>query len=300
MTQLHAAYPIMTAGSAGLAEAYVPHLASGARYGSIAITEPDAGSDVAALRSLAVPRRDAAGVRYLLSGSKTFITTGDRADVIICFATVDRALGRKGVTAFVLDGAAPGLTRGAPLAKMGMHGSSTAELFFDGVEIPADHRLGEEGGGWPLVMRSVVTTRISAAAQGVGLARAAYGRTLSALDRLYGTAAVPDEARFALAGLRGRILQGRLLLLSVARRVDAAGTASAGEVAMMKQTCTDLGWSAACEAVRLLGPYGDLAVFGVERCLRDAKVTQIYDGTNEIQRLLVARDTAGRTQGRRP
>jgi alkylation response protein AidB-like acyl-CoA dehydrogenase len=289
MTQTHAAYPIMIAGSADLAQTYVPRLLSGTAYGALAITEPNAGSDAASLQSVAAPRADG----YSLSGSKTFITTGDTADVIVCFATVDRARGRDGITAFVLDGSWPGLQRGKPLSKMGMHGSSTAELFFDGVPIPASHRLGEEGGGWRIVMDSVIKSRISAAAQGVGLARAAYGRTLRALTRLHG-AKLPDEAAFALATLRGQILQGRLVLLAVAREADRSKTPNAGQIGIMKQTCTDLGWQVAREAMRILGPYGDLADLGVERCLRDAKVTQIYDGTNEIQRLLIARDTARR------
>ncbi len=287
MTQMHAAYPIMIAGSDELAQAYIPKLLSGAAYGALAITEPNAGSDAASLQSVAVPQADG----YSLRGSKTFITTGDKADVIICFASVDRSRGRDGITAFVLDGAWPGLERGKPLSKMGMHGSSTAELFFDGVPIPVDHRLGEEGGGWRIVMNSVIKSRISAAAQGVGLARAAYGRTLCAMARLHGRR-LPDEAAFAMATLRGQILQGRLVLLAVAREVDRSKTPNAGQIGIMKQTCTDLGWQVAREAMRILGPYGDLTDLGVERCLRDAKVTQIYDGTNEVQRLLIARDTA--------
>ncbi|TNC29463.1 acyl-CoA dehydrogenase family protein [Amycolatopsis alkalitolerans] len=291
MTQMHAAYPIMIAGSDELAGRYIPGLLCGETYGALGITEPNAGSDVASLRTVATPHPDG----YRLSGAKTFITTGDKADVIICFATIDRSLGRDGVTAFVLDGRWPGLSRGTPLAKLGMHGSTTAELFFDEVEVPANHLLGKPGGGWRVVLNSVIKSRISAAAQGVGIARAAYARTLRALTRLHGSR-LPDEQAFALATLRGQVLQGRLLLFSVARQVDRSGTPSAGQIGMMKQSCTDLGWHAAREAMRILGPYGDLAELGVERCLRDAKVTQIYDGTNEVQRLLIARDTA-RTLG---
>lgn len=287
MTQMHAAYPIMISGTEELQQRYVPGLLAGTAYGALGITEPGAGSDVASLRSVAVPGEG----DYTLRGSKTFITTGDRADLIICFASVDRSLGRKGITAFVLNGEWGGLERGTPLSKMGMHGSSTAELFFDGIRIPSGHRLGEEGGGWQIVMNSVIKSRISAAAQGVGLARAAYGRTLRALTRIHG-AKLPDEVAFALATLRGRILQGRLLLLSVAREVDRSSAPDAGQIGIMKQSCTDLGFDTAREAMRILGPYGDLADLGVERCLRDAKVTQIYDGTNEVQRLLIARDTA--------
>jgi alkylation response protein AidB-like acyl-CoA dehydrogenase len=287
MTQMHAAYPILLAGTEALAAKYIPGLLDGSLYGSLGITEPNAGSDVSSLRTTAMYDGDET---FRLNGSKTFITNGDRADVIICFATVDRSLGREGITAFVVKGELAGITRGQPFEKMGMHGSSTAELFFDDVAVPADHVLGQEGGGWSVVMQSVVKSRISAAAQGVGLARSAYLRALLSLQRIHGSR-LPDDLTFALADLRGRILQGQLLLRAVARQVDVSNDISTGQIGIMKQSCTDLGWYAAVEATRLLGPYGDLTVLGVERCLRDAKVTQIYDGTNEIQRLLIGRET---------
>jgi alkylation response protein AidB-like acyl-CoA dehydrogenase len=286
MTQMHAAYPILLAGSAELQQRYIPGLLDGSAYGSIGITEPDAGSDVASMTCTATPTAEG----WTLTGAKTFITTGDRADVIVCFATLDRTLGRQGVTAFVLEASWDGVGHGRPFDKTGMHGSSTAELFFDKVHIPRANLLGTEGGGWSIVMSSVSKTRISAAAQGVGLARAAYARTLTALRALHGPK-LPDEPTFALADLRGRILQGRLLLHAVARQVDLDPHVTPGLIGIMKQTCTDLGFQAAVEATRILGPYGDLADLGVERCLRDAKVTQIYDGTNEIQRLLIGRET---------
>jgi len=290
MTQTHAAYPIWVGGSEELARRYIPGLLDGTRYGSLAITEPDAGSDVASLKTRAMPDGGGAPGGYTVTGSKTFITTGDRADVIVCFATLDPALGRKGVTALAVDGTAAGLTRGRPFLKMGMHGSSTAELFFADVRVPAANRIGAEGDGWRIVMASVVKSRISAAAQGVGIARAAYTRALLALHQVHGRT-LPDEATFALADLRGEILRGRLLLLSIAREADRSAAPSPGQIGIMKQSCTDLGWRASVEAARILGPFGDLADLGVERCLRDAKVTQIYDGTNEVQRLLIGRDT---------
>lgn len=286
MTQMHAAYPIFIAGSDELQRRYIPGLLDGSRYGSLGITEPDAGSDVSSLTTTATPT----DTGWSLSGQKTFITTGDRADVIICFATVDRTRGRDGITAFVIESGWGGVERGQPFHKMGLHGSSTAELFFDRAAIPRSNLLGEEGRGWAVVMSSVVKSRISAAAQGVGLARAAYARTLAALTALYGTR-LPDEQTFALADLRGRILQGRLLLHATARQVDTNPSITPGQIGVMKQSCTDLGFHASVEAARILGPYGDLAHLGVERCLRDAKVTQIYDGTNEIQRLLIGRET---------
>jgi alkylation response protein AidB-like acyl-CoA dehydrogenase len=295
MTQMHAAYPILHSGSAELAHQYVPGLVDGSRYGSLAVTEPGAGSDASSLRTLAVRETgtDGASGGYAITGSKTFITTGDKADVVICFATLDPSAGRRGITAFVVDRGASGLTHSAPFVKMGMHGSSTAELFFDSTPVPASHRLGGEGEGWAIVVSSVTKSRISAAAQGVGLARGAYAHALAALHRIHGSTLPPDVA-FALAGMRGQILSGRLMLLAVAREVDRSGGATGGAIGLMKQTCTDIGWQVAVAATKVLGQLGDLAVLGAERYLRDAKVTQIYDGTNEVQRLLVARDTAGR------
>ncbi|MEV8638684.1 acyl-CoA dehydrogenase family protein [Streptosporangium sp. NPDC051023] len=286
MTQMHTAYPILLAGSAEQRRRYIPGLLSGDVYGSLAITEPEAGSDVSSLRTLAT----ATPSGWELTGQKTFITTGDRAGVIVCFATIDRSRGRDAVTAFIVEGSWRGVSKGRPFDKMGMHASSTAELFFDRVDVPRENLLGEEGRGWDIVMRAVVKSRISAAAQGVGLARAAYGRALTALRDLYGSR-IPDEETFALADLRGRILQGRLLLHAVARQVDDDPNVTPAHIGLMKQQCTDLGFQAAVEAVRILGPHGDLVGLGVERCLRDAKVTQIYDGTNEIQRLLIGRET---------
>lgn len=291
MTQTHAAYPILHAGGEELRRRYIPGLLDGSRYGALAITEPDAGSDVAGLTTSATPT----ATGWSLTGQKTFITTGDRADTIVCFATVNRRLARDGVTAFVVDGGWQGVGHGRPFHKMGMHGSSTAELFFDGVAIPPENLLGQEGGGWSALMGSVAKSRISAAAQGVGLARSAYAQALVQLGKLHGSR-IPDDQSFVLAELRGSILQGRLLLHAVARQADTDPGLSTAQIGMMKQVCTDLGFRTAVRSAQLLGPYGDLADVGVERCLRDAKVTQIYDGTNEIQRLLISRETTRRME----
>ncbi|MPZ63246.1 MAG: acyl-CoA dehydrogenase [Propionibacteriales bacterium] len=290
MTQMHVAYPLLLAGTPAVAEKYVPGLVEGSLYGSLGVSEPSAGSDAASMRTTATMREDGEG--YTLTGTKTFITTGDRSDVIVCFATLDPGAGRRGITAFAVDGSAPGLSHGRPFDKMGMHGSTTAELHLDETPVPATHRLGDEGSGWSIVVRSVTKSRISAAAQGVGLARGAYAHALAALHRAHGPDLPPDAAA-ELADLRGRILQARLVLHGVARQVDR-DEADAGAIGLMKQTCTDIGWSVAVAAARLLGRSGDLADLGVERYLRDAKVTQIYDGTNEVQRILVARDTSRR------
>ncbi|HEY1972834.1 MAG TPA: acyl-CoA dehydrogenase family protein [Pseudonocardia sp.] len=303
MTQTHAAYPILLAGGPGLAERYIPGLLNGSVYGSLAITEPNAGSDVSSLATAA--RR--VGAHYLINGSKTFITTGDRAHVIVCFATTDRSAKRAGVSAFVVEGDLPGVDRGNPLGKLGMHGSSTAELFFTDVRVPVANRLGPEGGAWRIVMSAVIKSRISAAAQGVGIARGAYAHALAELTHRHGPT-LPADIAARLAEMRGRIVQARLLLLATAAqvdRLDAAGPAAPGAakldaplptaaIGIMKQQCTDVGVEIAAAAVRALGPEGDRRELGVERYLRDALVTQIYDGTNDIQRMLIARDTITR------
>jgi alkylation response protein AidB-like acyl-CoA dehydrogenase len=298
MTQMHTAFPIEAFGTDHQKRRYLPRLCSGEIYGSIAITEPDGGSDVASLRTTA--RETAAG--WHLSGTKTFITTGDRAGVIVVFATVDSGAGRDGITAFLVEPTPTGVAVGPPLPKLGMRGSSTVELAFD-VDLPVDAVLGRVGGGFEVAMRSVVKTRISAAAQGVGLARGALAAGLAAARQagLLDPAALSAQAIQAeLAQLRTEVAAGRTLLLRTAALVDAsAGTGGdrprlTAEVAEAKLFCTDLGVSVADRVVDLLGGAGDLAGSAAERCLRDAKVTQIYDGTNQIQRVLIARDTHAR------
>jgi alkylation response protein AidB-like acyl-CoA dehydrogenase len=292
MTQMHAAYPILQVGTEQQQRTFIPGLIDGSGYGSLAVTEPDAGSDAAGMRTTA--SYDAASDGYRLNGSKTFITTGDRADVIVCFATVDRTLRHAGITALVVDGEVAGLRRGSPLRKLGMHASSTSELFFSDAFVPAANRLGEERSGWQLLLNSVVKSRISAAAQGVGIARGAYAHALSYLYDVNGRS-LPPRLASELADIRGEIMKGRLLLLATARAVDLAHDATpTAQISATKQHCTRLGFRTAVRLTRLLGAVGDLRELGVERYLRDAKVTEIYDGTNEIQRLLIARDTVDR------
>jgi alkylation response protein AidB-like acyl-CoA dehydrogenase len=290
MTQMHAAYPIYLAGTPAQQQRFVPPLCDGTLYGAIAISEPEGGSDVAAMRTVARRESDA----YAIDGSKTFITTGDRAGVVVLFATLDRARGRDGITAFLIEPGMAGFAAGRPMHKLGIRGSSTAELFFSSCRVPASSRLGGEGEGFALSMRSVVKSRISAAAQGLGLARGAYEKAVrwAAARGLLGSAdRDAQDVQFALADLRTRILAARLLLYRVAARVDEARDDLTGEIAMVKLHCTDLAMAVTAEAVDLLGEEGDLEELEVERYLRDAKVTQIYDGTNQIQRLLIARDT---------
>jgi alkylation response protein AidB-like acyl-CoA dehydrogenase len=285
MTQMHAGHPILLAGSPEQQRTWIPRLCSGLSYGSLAITEPDAGSDVASMTTTAI--RD--GDHYLLNGAKTFITSGNVADIIVLFATVNRSAGRRGITAFALPGDAPGLSRGRTLRKLGMHGSPTAELFLDDVRLPTSARLGADGAGWALSMQSVIKSRLSAAAQGIGIATRALHLATAAS---HASGRPRQEIAADLASWRTRLLTGRTLLYATASAIDADAPELTAQVSAMKLWCTDLGVGLADWVCDLLGPRGDLAECEAERLLRDAKVTQIYDGTNEIQRLIIARDTA--------
>jgi alkylation response protein AidB-like acyl-CoA dehydrogenase len=289
MTQMHCAYPILLAGDDAQRRRFLPALCDGGAYGALAVTEPEAGSDVASLRTTA--RRD--GDAYVLDGAKSFITTGDRADVVVVFATVDRDAGRDGITAFLVERGTPGFASGKVLGKLGMRGSSTAELFFEDCRVPAANRLGAEREGWELSMRSVVKSRLSAAAQGVGIARAAWERARDwahARGLTRGSRGAAQDTQFALADMHARVSGARALLHDTAALVDTSETDPVAAVAEAKLWCTDTAMAVATDAVDLLGEEGDLAEHAVERCLRDAKVTQIYDGTNQIQRLLIARE----------
>jgi len=254
------------------------------------LTEPGAGSDVGAMRTVA--RRD--GDSYVINGEKTFISNGDRADVVVLFATIDVGLGKAGVTTFLLDTATlEGFTPGRPMKKLGQKGASTVSLSFQDCRIPVSARMGEEGEGYPLLLRSVTRSRISAAAQGVGFAQGAFDAVVSwaaERDLLSSKTSHAQDLQFELARLRGDITAARTMLLSVSDQVDTREDEPVAEVSLVKMHCTTLGTTAAARCVELLGPDGDLVALGAERHLRDAKIAEIYDGTNQVQSMLVARD----------
>jgi alkylation response protein AidB-like acyl-CoA dehydrogenase len=290
MTQMHCAHPLHLQASPEQAQRWIPRLCDGSALGAIALTEPGAGSDVGSMRTLA--RLD--GDSYVVNGEKTFISNGDRADVIVLFASVDLARGKDGVTAFLLETAGlEGFEAGVPMKKLGQKGASTVTLAFQDCRIPVSARMGAEGEGYPLLLRSVVRSRISAAAQGVGFAQGAFDavvRWAAERDLLSSRTAVAQDLQFELARLRGEITAARAMLLSVCDLVDEGGEEPVAEVSLAKLHCTSLGTRVAATCVELLGADGDLASLGVERMLRDAKLAEIYDGTNQIQSMLVARD----------
>ncbi|MER5435814.1 acyl-CoA dehydrogenase family protein [Streptomyces sp. NPDC002588] len=290
MTQMHCAHPIHLQGRPDQHEAWIPAICGGRAIGAIALTEPEAGSDVASMRTTA--RRD--GDAYVINGEKTFISNGDVADVIVLFATVDPALGKDGITAFLVDTArTEGLEAGKPMKKLGQKGASTVTLGFQDCRIPVGARLGAEGEGYPLLLRSVTKSRISAAAQGIGFAQGAFDATVrhcAERDLLSSRTRDAQDLQFALARLRAEIAAGRSMLREVCDLVDASAEDPVAEVAMVKLHCTTLGVRVASACVELLGEDGDRDDIGAERRLRDGKITEIYDGTNQVQSMLVARD----------
>jgi len=290
MTQMHCGHPIRLRGTAEQQQRWIPPLCNGTAIGGIALTEPNAGSDVATMRTTARPDRDGFRVR----GSKTFISNGDRADVIVLFATVDPRQGKDGISAFLLDTASlEGFSTGIPMRKLGQRGASTVELHFDDCLVPRSAVLGDIGSGYPLLLDSVTASRISAAAQGVGFAEGAYQALVAhahSQGLLAARARDAQDLQFALARIRSEIYAARSMLLDVCDLVDAYGDEASAQVSMAKLHCTGIGVRLTAQCVELLGEDGDLVEVGVERRLRDAKVAEIYDGTSQVQSMLVARD----------
>jgi butyryl-CoA dehydrogenase len=280
------AAPILTEGTDEQRARWLPDLASGKKIGCFALSEPEAGSDAKAQRTRAV--RD--GEAWKISGTKNFITNGPVADVMIVIATTDPAKGSRGISAFLVPTSTPGLRIGPPDQKLGIRGAPSAQVFFDGAAVGDDARLGAEGEGFKIAMRALDGGRIGIAAQAVGIARAAFeAATRYALERkTFGQPIAEHQAiQFKLADMNTEIDAARLLLWRAASRKDHKqpfGT----EAAMAKLFASEVANRAAKEAVQIFGGYGYLADFPAERHFRDAKITEIYEGTSEIQRLVIA------------
>ena len=282
---------IKLAGTDEQKERILPRLAAGDWLPAYALTEAGAGSDAAALRTEA--HRD--GRDYVLRGSKRFITNAGVADVYVCFAKTDPEAGHRGISAFLVEADAPGLEIGRIEAKLGVRGSTTGELVLDDCRIPAANLLGEEGEGFALAMRVLDRSRPGIAAQGLGLAQGAtdYALAYAKERETMGTPIANHQLVAAmLADMETRCEAGRGLLHRCGRLIDsgADGPALTKLSAMAKLFCTDAAMDVTTDAVQVLGGYGYLQEYPVERMLRDAKVTQIYEGTNQIQRLVIARE----------
>jgi butyryl-CoA dehydrogenase len=278
--------PILKEGDDAQRARWLPDLCAGRKIGCFALSEPEAGSDAKAQRTRAV--RD--GGRWLISGTKNFITNAPVADVIIVFATTDPAKGSRGISAFLVPTDTPGLTIGKPDDKLGIRGAPSAQVFFADCAVGDDARLGPEGDGFKIAMRALDGGRIGIAAQALGIARAAFEDAVGyARERkTFGQPIAEHQAiQFKLADMRTEIDAARLLLWRAATKKDR-GERYGTEAAMAKLFASEVANRAAKDGVQVFGGYGYLADFPAERHFRDAKITEIYEGTSEIQRLVIA------------
>jgi alkylation response protein AidB-like acyl-CoA dehydrogenase len=281
--------PILLAGTEEQKRRYLPRLASGELLAAYSLSEPGAGSDAAGLRTTAVRRGD----HYVLNGSKQWCTNGDHADVVTVFATVDPAKRAKGITAFLVERGAPGFSVGKKEKKMGIRASPTVALHLTDCAVPAAQRLGAEGDGFRIAMRTLDITRPATGAMAVGIGQAAldaavgYARERQQFGRPIGAF---QGVQFLLADMAMQVHAARLMVHHAARQLDAGITGNTYEASMAKCWAGDAAVKAAIDAVQVFGGYGYTRDFPVERYFRDAKIMQIYEGTNQIQRLIVARE----------
>jgi alkylation response protein AidB-like acyl-CoA dehydrogenase len=279
--------PIVKFGTDEQKAQYLDKMATGQLLGAFALTEPNAGSDASRITTKAVRQGDT----YVLNGSKIFITNGGEADIYITFAVTDPGKGPKGISAFIVEKNTPGFRVGKKEKKMGMNGSATAELIFEDAQVPVHQLLGQEGEGFAIAMSNLDGGRIGIAAQGLGIARAAYNAAAAYVkerEQFHKPIAEFQGVQFMLADMATRIEAARLLVYRAASMRDK-GLSVSKEAAIAKLFATDTAMSVATDAVQLHGGYGYTREFPAERFMRDAKVTQIYEGTNQIQRVVIAK-----------
>jgi alkylation response protein AidB-like acyl-CoA dehydrogenase len=279
------------AGSDEQKQRYLPRLASGEWLAAYALTEPGSGSDSAAMRTTA--RRD--GDEYILDGGKRFITNAGVADLYTVFAKTDADAGHSGTSAFVVEADSPGFEVGRIEPKMGIKGSTTGEIFFNDCRVPAANLLGEEGDGFRIAMRILDRSRPGIGAQGLGLAQGATDYALEyAKSRETMGKPIGEHQLIAgmLADMETKCEAARGLLYKCGQLIDegAEGAELTKVSAMAKLYCSDVAMDVTTDAVQILGGYGYIQEYPVERMMRDAKITQIYEGTNQIQRLVIARE----------
>jgi alkylation response protein AidB-like acyl-CoA dehydrogenase len=282
-------YPIVLAGTEEQKRRYLPRIASGEMLAAYSLSEPGAGSDAASLQTTAVRRGD----RYVLNGTKLWCSNGSNAGVITLFATVDRAQGAKGITAFLVEPSFPGFAVGKKEKKMGIRASPTVALHLQDCEVPVENRLGQEGEGFRIAMRTLDFTRPMTGATAVGIGQAAldaatgYARERRQFDQ---PIAAFQGIQFMLADMAMQVHAARLMVHHVASLVDRRAPATVLEASMAKCFAGDAAMRVATDAVQVFGGVGYTREFPVERYMRDAKIMQIYEGTNQIQRVVIARE----------
>jgi len=279
--------PIDRFGSDEQKERFLTPLATGEMIGAFALTEPQAGSDASDLRTRA--RRD--GDHYVISGAKQFITSGSQAGVVLVFAVTDPAAGKKGISAFLVPTDSPGYQVVRVEHKLGLHASDTCQIQLDEVRVPVAYRLGEEGEGYRIALANLEGGRIGIAAQAVGMARAAfeYARDYARERQAFGKPIVEHQAvAFRLADMATEIAVARQMVLHAAALRDA-GRPALTEASMAKLFASEMAERVCSAALQTLGGYGYLNDYPLERLYRDVRICQIYEGTSDIQRLVIAR-----------
>jgi len=286
-----ACYPIYLFGKEEQKRRFVVPLAKGQKLACFGLTEPGAGSDAAAIQTAATRRGD----HYVLDGTKTFITNGAEADIAVVFATTDKSLRHKGIVALMVEKGTPGFSVGKKERKLGVRGSSTAELVFQSCQVPVGNRLGDEGAGFKVAMGAIDASRINVAAQAVGIARAGLEASLAyAQDRQqFGRAISGFQAvQWMLADMATQVDAARLLAYRAAF-LKNQGLPYLKEAAMAKLFAAETAMSVTTKAVQIHGGYGYIKDYPVERYFRDAKITEIYEGTSEMQRMTIAKQLIG-------
>jgi alkylation response protein AidB-like acyl-CoA dehydrogenase len=284
-------YPIMIGGSEEQKQRFLPDLASGRRIAAYALSEAGAGSDPAGMQTKATRRGD----DYVLNGSKLWITNGGVAQTVVVFAKTDPGAASRGISAFVLEDAQnlDGFTASTIHGKLGIRGSNTAELHFDDVVVPAANRLGEEGDGFKLALRVLDRSRPGVAAQALGIAQGAldYAVGYARERQQFGKAIAEFQGiQFMLADMEAQTQAARALVYLASQVIDAKGDDISRYCALAKLVAGDAAMKVTTDAVQILGGYGYVREYPVERMMRDAKITQIYEGTNQIQRVVLARE----------
>lgn len=280
-------FPILYFGTEEQKQKYIPKLAAGEYIGAFALTESNAGSDPANLNTTA--RLD--GDHYIVNGNKIFITNGGEAQVYVTFVSTDKSKGHKGISCLLVDKDTPGFAVGKTEEKMGLSGSQTTELIFENARVPKENLLGAEGEGFKVAMALLDGGRIGIGAQGLGIAQAAFDVAKEyAKERVQFGKPIADfqAIQFMLADMATRIDCARLLVYRAARMRDM-GLPYGKEASMAKMYATDTAMEVTTNAVQILGGYGYCREYPVERYMRDAKITQIYEGTNQIQRIVIAK-----------
>ncbi len=279
--------PIMDFGTPAQKEKYIPKLASGEWLGAFGLTEPNAGTDAKNQQTTAVLDGD----NYIINGTKIFITNGGKADVYVIFAMTDKSLGLKGITAFIVEAKTPGFSIGKKELKMGIRGSSTCELVFENMVVPKENILGKIGEGYKIAMKTLDGGRIGIAAQALGIAEGALEETIKYVKerKQFGMPiAKQQNTQFQLADMATKVRAAKHLVFDAAEAKQTKSPELSVKAAMAKLFAAEVAMEVTTKAVQLHGGYGYTRDYPVERMMRDAKITEIYEGTSEVQRMVIS------------